>query len=157
VGRATYGLYIEEQGEVFAEESELSSQFILFSNMKKEHAVDFINRGKMPGAQLDAGPDYIGWINVKKLFVNQRLFDLHADDYDSPIYKAEKLTWEKPYRTHVQELRRDVYESDVYSANEDYRRNDVYRFYNLYEVEEFLQGFGKEFTDLKWPQDYTHF
>jgi hypothetical protein len=125
--------------------------------MKKEHAVDFINRGKMLGTQLDAGPNYIGWINVKKLFVNQRVFDLLADDYDSPIYKVEKLTWEKPYWIHVQELRRNVYESDVYPANEDYRRNDVYRFYNLYEVEEFLQSFGKEFTDLKWPQDYTHF
>jgi hypothetical protein len=33
VGRAKYGLYIEEQREVFAEESELSSQFIVSSSL----------------------------------------------------------------------------------------------------------------------------
>jgi hypothetical protein len=125
--------------------------------MKKEHAVEFINRGKLLGAQLDAGDDYIGWFTVTKLFVNQRLLDLHANDPDSPVYKAEKLTLEKPYWIHVQELRSEVYESDIYPTNEDYRRNDNYRFYNLYEVEGFLQLLGKDFTDLKWPVDYTHF
>jgi hypothetical protein len=124
--------------------------------MKKEHAVQFINKGKMLGAQLDAGADHIGWVNVRKLFVNQRLLDIHANDTDSPVYKAEKLTWEKPYCIHIQELRRDVYEGDVWPKNDDYRRNDNYRFYNLYEVEEFLQSLGIGFTDLKWPADYMH-
>ncbi|OQP53624.1 hypothetical protein [Niastella populi] len=125
--------------------------------MKKEHAIQFINKGKLLGAQLDSGPDYIGWLSVTKQTANQRLLDLYVNDPHSPEFRKEKLIWEKPYCIHVQELRRDVYESDIWPTNEDYRRNDIYRLYNLYEVEEVLHRFGKEFNDLKWPCDYTHF
>jgi hypothetical protein len=125
--------------------------------MKKEDAILFINSGKILGAQLDSGPDYIGWLSVTKQFANQRLLDIYVNEPHSPVYMKEELIREKPYLIHVQELRRTVFESDVWPTNEDYRRNDIFRLYNLYEVEEILQSLGKEFTDLKWPVDYTHF
>lgn len=125
--------------------------------MKKEDAIQFINRGKILGDQLHSGPDYIGWLTITKQFANQRLLDLYVNEPHSPVYIKEKLIRDKPYLILVQELRRTVYESDRWPANEDYRRNDIYRLYNLYEAEEVLQSFGKEFTDLKWPSDYTHF
>jgi hypothetical protein len=78
-----------------------------------------------------------------------------ADEPESREYKAQKLTWEKPYCIRIAELRKDIHEGDTWPLNEHYRCNDIYRFYNLFEVEEFLQSFGKDITDLKWPADYT--
>lgn len=125
--------------------------------MEKEHLLRFINEGKMFGIQLnDEESDHVGWIGVTKKSVNQRVFDLHANEPDSPIYKEEKLNMEKPYWVRVAELPRDVHEGDSYPLNEHYRRNDVYRFYNIYEVEEFLQTLGFKLSDLKWFREIDH-
>lgn len=125
--------------------------------MKKEHLVNFINEGKKFGIQLsNVESDIVGWLAVGKAFVNQRLLDLHADEQDSKEYKLQKLIMEKPFYIRVAELPRNVYDGDSFPSNEDYRRNDVYRFYNIYEVEEFLQTLGYELTDLKWYREIEH-
>jgi hypothetical protein len=125
--------------------------------MKKEHLVKFINEGKKFGIQLSpADSNYMGWIAVAKYSINQRVFDVLANDPDSPVFKKEKLKMEKPFWARVIELRRDVYESNSDPLDEHYRRNDFYTFYNIYEVEEFLQTLGYEITDLKWLADIEH-
>jgi hypothetical protein len=125
--------------------------------MIKAHLIDFINKGKKFGIQLsNADSDFVGWVSVEMALVNQRIFDLLADEPDSKEYKVQKLNLEKPFCLRVAELPRDIHEGDSYPLNEHYRRNDVYRFYNIYEVEDFLQTFGYELTDLKWYVDIDH-
>jgi hypothetical protein len=48
------------------------------------------------------------------------------------------------------ELLREVYESERYETNEDYRLNEGYRFVSLDEVEEFVGTFGHTLKDIKW-------
>lgn len=125
--------------------------------MNKEHLLKFINEGKKFGIQLsDAESDYVGWICVTKKSFNQRVFDLHANEPDSMPYKEEKINMERPYWARVAELRRDIHEGDEYPLNEHYRRNEVFRFHNIYEVEDFLKTFGYELSDLKWFVDIDH-
>ena len=63
--------------------------------MKKEHLVKFINEGKMFGIQLSpADSKVMGWIAVAKYSINQRVFDVLANDPDSPVYKKEKIKME---------------------------------------------------------------
>ena len=125
--------------------------------MKKEHLIDFLNKGKLFGVQFNsADSNYIGWIEVTKNFANQRILDLFADEPNSLEYKTHKLNLEKPFYVRVAELLSDVYERKSDPLDKHYKRNDVYRFYNIYEVEEFLQIFEKELTDLMWYADFKH-
>jgi len=127
-------------------------------SIEKEHVIEFLNKGKMFGIQLSpSDPKYIGWIAMAKYAIKQRVFDVLANEPDSPVYKKEKLKKEKPFWVRVAELRRDVYENDSDPLDKDYKRNDLYTFSNINEVEELLRTLGYNLTDLKWLTDIEHY
>src|ERR1051325_9551112 len=108
--------------------------------MKREDLERYLERGDHLGFKKETGTDeYLGWILLSKQKPDERYLSLvEAGEEPEFVAKQEKIR-QKPYQVLVQELKRDVYESDRYETNEDYRMNECHRFPTLNEVEEFVR------------------
>ena len=90
---------------------------------------------------------------ISKQQPNDRYLSLLASGEEPHFVKEQELIRQKPYQLNVVELAIEAYENDRYEINEDYRVNDLYSFFDLDEVEVFLQRFGCTLTNIKWRAD----
>ena len=112
----------------------------------------FLDRGDSLGFQKATGTDdYLGWILLSKRKPNERLLSLLQPNEEPQFVAEQETIRRRPYQVLVQDLRRDVYESNAYETNEDFRLNQCYRFASLDEVEDFVRQFGHTLTQIKWP------
>jgi hypothetical protein len=125
--------------------------------MTIEHIHMHLNKGKVLGIQYEP-PDarYVGWISIEKQAYNPKILQLYSNEPDSYHFKEQKKIEEKPYLARICEISRTALEGENHPRSEDYKRNDVYRFHNLFDIEEFLQPLGYSFSDLKWYSDILH-
>src|SRR5689334_22825570 len=120
--------------------------------MTRQELEFFLDRGDSLGFQMATGTDdYLGWILLSKRKPNERLLSLLQPNEEPQFVSEQEAIRRQPYQVLVQELRFDVYQSDEYETNEDFRLNQCYRFANLDEVEEFVQQFGHTLIQIKWP------
>jgi hypothetical protein len=119
--------------------------------MRREDLERFLENGNHLGFRKQTDSDeYLGWVILRKDKPNERLLSLLTSGEEPEFVAEQNLTRSKPYRVVVSELRRDVYESGRYEANEDYRLNEKHLFSNLDEVEEFVQRYGHTLENIKW-------
>jgi hypothetical protein len=120
--------------------------------MKREDLERYLERGDTLGFRKETGTDeYLGWILLSKQKPDDRYLSLLVPGEESEFVAKQELIREKPYQVLVQELKREVYESDRYETNEDYRINEPRYFTDLDEVEGFVNSYGQTLERIKWP------
>jgi hypothetical protein len=120
--------------------------------MTRQDLERFLDRGDELGfvKQTD-NPEFLGWILLRKRKPNQRLLSLVDPDEEPELVAKEKMLSIRPYQVQVMELASDVFKSDRYETEEDYRMNDVLYFSSLDDVQEFIGSFGHSLESIKWP------
>jgi len=122
--------------------------------MTRENLERYLERGESLGFQKETSTDdYLGWILLSKRQPDERYLTPLTHGEEPELVKQQKLIRQKPYQILIQELRRDVHESDKYETNEDYRINESFYFADLDEVEAFVQNYGHTLKDIKWRVD----
>ena len=119
--------------------------------MKREDLERYLERGDTLGFKKDTGTDeYLGWILLGKQKPDDRYLALLAPGEEPEFVSKQGMIRQKPYQVLVQELKREVHESDRYETNEDFRVNDCYYFADLDEVDQFAQNHGHSLENIKW-------
>ena len=122
--------------------------------MTREDLERYLERGESLGFKKETGADdYLGWILLSKRQPDDRYLILLAPGEEPEFVKQQELIRQKPYQILVQELRKDVHESDRYETNEDYRINESLYFASLDEVEAFVQNYGYTLKEIQWRAD----
>jgi hypothetical protein len=95
-------------------------------------------------------PNFLGWILLRKRTANQRLLSLVDPIEDHALLAKEQMLVVRPYQVQVIELAGDVFESDRYETEGDFRMNEVHYFSSLDDVEKFVRSFGYSLESIKW-------
>ena len=122
--------------------------------MKREDLEYFLKKGYELGfvKQTD-DPQFLGWILLRRMKPNNRYLELLQAGEESEYVATQESYRRSPFQVLVQELDRDVHESDRYETNEDYRVNERHYFSSLDEVEEFVNSFGHTLENIKWLKE----
>jgi hypothetical protein len=95
-------------------------------------------------------PNYVGWILLRKEKVNKRYLSILNEGEDPLFVRKQQEIAEKPYILRIFELKKSVYNAQVYEGQEDYRINIHFRFASLEEIETFLKQYDKKLEEIKW-------
>ena len=107
--------------------------------MLKDYLFRYLNYGKTFGVELETNDEnYLGYVTITKMLVKTKVFELFKNEPDSPVLKEQILNKEKPFVVRICEFRADLLERNSYGTNEDYQRNEIFRFADLLEVGSFL-------------------
>jgi len=119
--------------------------------MKREDLERYLERGDSLGFKIDTGTDeYLGLILLRKAKLHDRYLSLLSPDEEPEFVSEQESIRQNPYRVLIQELKREVHESDRNESAEDYRLNELHCFTNLDEVEEFVESYGQTLDNIKW-------
>jgi hypothetical protein len=120
--------------------------------MRREDLERYLEKGDTLGFEKETGTDeYLGWILLTKQKPHDRYLSLLAPGEEPEFVAKQEMIRQKPYQVLIQELKKEVHESDRYETNEDFRINECYYFANVDEVEEFVRGYGHTLQNIKWP------
>ena len=119
--------------------------------MERNQLEFYLNRGNSFGFELTSEDNnYISWVSLDKNKVDQRKLEVFTEEEMSALYEEQRLNEKQPYVLRIAELKKEVYDSDRYTQNDDYKRNDIYRFSSLEEVSYFLSSYNLDLKDIRW-------
>jgi hypothetical protein len=119
--------------------------------MKREDLERYLERGDSLGFKIDTGTvEYLGWILLSKAKPHDRYLSLFSPGEEPEFVSKQESIRRNPYQVLIQELKREVHESDRYETAEDYRLNELHCFTSLDEVEAFVKSYGQTLDNIKW-------
>lgn len=111
----------------------------------------FLNKGHTLGfVKSTDDAQFLGWILLHKLEPDERYLSLLQPGEEPEFVAQQELYRRRPYLVQVLELNRDVFDSDRYETEEDYRLHERHFFSSLDEVDEFVTLFGHTLENIKW-------
>jgi hypothetical protein len=122
--------------------------------MKREDLERYLERGDSLGFNIETGTDeYLGRILLSKAKPNDRYLALLSPGEEPEFVSEQESIRQNPYQVLIQELKKEVHESDRYESVEDYRANERRCFTNLDEVEAFVKSYGHTLANIQWLID----
>ncbi len=126
--------------------------------MKIEEIETRLKNGEQLGFDKESNdPNFVGWVLLTKEQPNTQYLRQFPPSTDAdfvkevliPFTDEQELVRRKPYRLLITEWKRDAYYNAGYGTPEDIRFADNFRFVDLSEVSQFLNGFGLFLEDIK--------
>ena len=119
--------------------------------MERSHLEGFLDKGHELGFVKETdNVRFLGWVLIQKRKPEERSLSVLSPIEDPEYFSEQELLRSCPYQVRVVELDRDVFDSDRYETQEDFRLNEVRYFSSLDEVAEFVLRFRLDLENIKW-------